>query len=41
MILLAKIPVDAVMATFGWRPQVGILQKLFMRRLGYEDTTMV
>jgi hypothetical protein len=41
MILLVKIPVDAVMATFGWPPQVGRLQKLFMRRLGYEDTTMV
>jgi hypothetical protein len=26
MILLAKIPVDAVMATFGWLPQVGIIR---------------
>jgi hypothetical protein len=41
VILLAKIPVESVMATFGWPPQVGRLQKLFMRRLGYEDTTTV
>jgi hypothetical protein len=41
VILLAKIPVESVMAAFGWPPQVGRLQKLFMRRLGYEDTTMV
>jgi hypothetical protein len=39
VILVLKIPVESVMAMFGWLPQVGRLQKLFMRRLGYEDTT--
>jgi hypothetical protein len=41
LIVLARTPVEVVMSLFGWPPQVGKLQKLFLHRLGYEDTTEV